>query len=109
MASDSDIASYRNEVYTFLQSLTLKYSPLADQINLNLLAKGIDVDEDDPSTWKYYLNLQGKYHPSDTMMTVVSLDTREVINFTVENLQTHIRTALAYVPGSAYYFHISAR
>lgn len=99
----SDITAYRQEVFNFLGSLTLKYSPMADAYNTTLTNLGVAVDDTDPTTWKYYLNLQGEYHPSDTMMTVVSLDTRATINFTKANLAQHVRTATAYVPGTSYY------
>jgi hypothetical protein len=61
------------------------------------------VDETDPTTWKYYMNLSGQYHFTDTMMTVISLDTMEQIEFTVANLQVHTATAAAYVFGTSYY------
>lgn len=61
------------------------------------------VDETDPTTWKYYMNLSGQYHFTDTMMTVISLDTMQEIEFTVANLQVHTATAAAYVFGTSYY------
>jgi hypothetical protein len=61
------------------------------------------VDETDPTTWKYYMNLSGEYHFTDTMMYVISLDTMEQIEFTVANLQVHTATAAAYQFGTTYY------
>lgn len=99
----SDLLMYRAQIYNFAASLTIKFSPFIESLNIAVLKKGYQVDTDRPETWKYYLNLVGQYHESDTMMTVQSLDTRETIDFTVENLQSHTRTASAYVPGTSYY------
>ena len=76
---------------------------MAQQINNNLFAQGIEVDLSSPHTWKYYLNLSGQYHSTDTMMTVLSLDTKQVVNFTTDMLASHPHTAAAYVIGSSYY------
>jgi hypothetical protein len=61
------------------------------------------VDETDPSSWKYYMNISGRYHFSDTVMQVTSLDTMEVIDFTVDNLAIHTATAAAYQFGTRLY------
>jgi len=67
------------------------------------LVYAYDIDEDDKTTWCYYLHLSGQYHASDTMMTVVSIDTNETIDFTIANLTNHPKTKLAYRPGTKYY------
>ena len=89
--------------------MTIKMSAFADTLNALVLNKGYPVDEDRPETWKYYLNLMGEYHPSDTVMTVMSLDTREPIDFTKDNLVIHVRTAAAYVPGTDYFTKLCTR
>lgn len=58
---------------------------------------------DNPKTWKYYLNLAGEYHPTDTVMQITSLDTQEVIDFTKVNLASHPTTKTAYKYGTRYY------
>lgn len=63
----------------------------------------------DPTTWKYYLNISGQYHPTDVDMTVVSLDTLETITFNKENLTIHVATAAAYVYGTYLYNQLVAR
>ena len=94
---------YESQVIQFLQSCTIVYSTMAKQINNNLIAAGYTVDNTDPTTWKYYLNLSGQYHSTDTVMQIQSLDTKTVIDFTVANLASNPKTAAAYVIGSTYY------
>ena len=98
-----DIHFYRLQAINFLQSLSLKFTPLAHLLNGVVMRQGYTVDTNDPTTWKYYLNLTGQYHPSDTMMVVNSFDTGLPINFTTENLSISPRTRQAYVPGTTYY------
>lgn len=107
--SSVELKAYRQEVLNFLQSMTIKFTPVITATNNTVEQNGYAVDQGDQTTWKYYMNLQGKYHPSDTMMTVVSLDTQEVIQFTTSNLAKHIRTGLAYVPGTTYWTDICSR
>lgn len=94
---------YLQDVLTFANTLTIKFPMAAQMRNTFLSAAGYTVDPDDQTTWAYYMNLAGQYHASDTMMTVVSLDTLETIDFTYDNLLSHRATAAAYVFGSKYY------
>ena len=99
----SDFKPYVQEIINFLRSVSIKSSWVADQTNVMLVSKGYAVNLDDPTTWKYYLNLIGEYHPSDTPMSVFSLDTLELIPFTKEGLQHHPRTIVSYYPGTDYF------
>ncbi|CAK9254164.1 unnamed protein product [Sphagnum jensenii] len=69
---------------------------------------GVEVDLSDPTTWKYYLNISGQYHSTDTVMTIVSLDTKTVVNFTTAMLASSPRTQAAYVIDSSYYTALCA-
>ena len=104
----SDISVYRNQVYNFLNTVSVKYTPISDQFNLMLTQQNQTVS-DDPKTWKYYMHLQGLYHPTDTIMTVTSLDTQEQIEFTIDNLAIHTRTKAAYVPGTSFFTDLCTR
>ena len=97
------LQQYETSVINFLQSCTIIFSPLAKQINMSLESRGIHVDEAAPDTWKYYLNVSGEYHSSDTMMTVISLDTKRKVNFTKEMLAYSPKTRVQYTIGSSYY------
>lgn len=97
---------YLNDTATLAKTMVIKSTIAADLINtfLSLRYGSNIVDPLDPTSWKYYLNLCGEYHPTDTVMTVVSLDNLEQIEFTKENLQVHTATADAYGYGNRYYY-----
>ena len=94
---------YENQVLSFLQSCTIIFSPISEQMNFNLQNAGYAVDLTSPTTFKYYLNVSGQYHPVDTLMTILSLDTKQTVDFTSAMLAISPKTKAAYVIGSSYY------
>ena len=100
---------YRRKVFDLAKTLVVKSHATADAINRGLSELGNGVNEGDPTTWKYYLNLGGQYHPTDVLMTVTSLDTLQTIDFTRDNLQEHQATARGYAHGSRYYNELVKR
>ena len=86
-------------------TVVIKSTDAADAMNQYVTDYfGINaVNEVDPTTWRYYLNISGQYHSIDTVMMVVSLDTLETIVFNKENLAIHTATAAAYVYGTRLY------
>lgn len=93
------------------QSIVLKSEHSAAMVNQyidSFYGEGHYIKHD-PTTWKYYLNLSGKYFHSDTVMEVVSLDTLETIVFSKENLAFHRATAKAYAFGTEFYKELVAR
>jgi hypothetical protein len=99
----TDLILPQKEIYNFLRSVTIKYDPIAQYLNNALIKKGHVVNQLDPTSWKYYQNMVGQYHSSDTLMYVTSLDTRQRILFSTGVLVDHPRTKAAYKPGGAYY------
>lgn len=91
--------------------MVIKFEAEAQSINEYLvLSKGpAAVPSEDPRTWKYYQNLAGEYHFTDTPMTIVSLDTQQEIAFTKENMELHLATRQAYRYGSRYYYALLNR
>lgn len=65
------------------------------------------VDPYDKTTWKYYLNLAGRYHPRDAIIYVTSLDNLARITFDRATLENHPATLEAYKYGSRYYTEIT--
>ena len=99
---------YYDDTFNLAKTLVVKSSQTASLINQKLKYQygASSVDDYDPTTWKYYLNLCGEYHPTDTLMTVTSLDTLKTIDFTKDNLKVHTATASAYAYGSRYYYNL---
>lgn len=102
-APSVDLTVYRNEIYNFLQTTTIKYDPLVEGNNDYVERAGGTVDRTDPSTWKYYKNVIGEYHAVDTPMYIRSFDTQEVMLFSKENLARSPRTTMTYSVGQDAY------
>lgn len=94
---------YIKSILKLSATLLIKSEYTSRTINDRLTLLGVYVDIDAPNTWKYYLNLAGEYHVTDTPMTIVSLDTLETIDFTKANLLIHRATRKEYAYGSRYY------
>jgi hypothetical protein len=100
---------YLKGVLDLVSTMVVKSEVSAWTINNWLKARLFTVDESAPKTWKYYLNLAGKYHHTDTPMTVTSLDTLEEIPFTTESLLIHRSTRREYTYRSRYYSELVKR
>ena len=94
---------YHESVTKLAATLVVKDEATCQVINGRLSALGKEVLDDAPETWKYYLHLNGQYHPTDTLMKVTSMDTHEEIDFTRENMDIHRATWREYQYGSRYY------
>jgi hypothetical protein len=111
MANSNYYQIYIGKVLQLAATIVIKSTDFAQAINAGLqaqaMAAGLSadaaVDTTDPTTWKYYMNLAGEYHSTDTMMQVVSMDTLETIDFTVANLAIHRATSRAYQYGTRQY------
>ena len=100
---------YQRKVFELAYTLVVKSGATADAINAHLQMLGQYVNDQDPRSWKYYLNLNGQYHTTDVPMTVRSIDTLQTIPFTRSSLQLHRATAREYAYGSEYYNALVAR
>jgi hypothetical protein len=99
---------YREEILALANSMVIKCDAIAQTLNRELTLQGHAI-EDDPIHWKYYLNLSGDYHPTDTKMTVISVDTLEEIIFNKTNLQIHRATFREYRLGEPLYEQLVRR
>lgn len=96
---------YIESVLELAETLVVKSEYSALQVNKKMLMDygSSSFVESDPHTWKYYLNLSGEYHSTDTPITVTSLDTLQPIVFNKANLAIHTATAKAYKYNSRFY------
>ena len=108
---NNHISTYVADVIKLAKTIVLKSEESADRVNslIQLKYGGDAVKLDQPLTWKYYLNIAGEYHPTDTKMSIVSLDTMQEIEFNKANLVIHAATRNAYQYGSRYYFSLLSR
>lgn len=100
---------YVKAILALTRTLVVKCEAIAETLNNQLQGIGYPVNMDDPTTWKYYLNLAGEYHPTDVPMRVRSMDTLEEIVFNRTNLITHRATAREYRPGTRFYADLTAQ
>jgi hypothetical protein len=99
---------YYSNCLNLAKTLCIKSEDSANALNnylINLYGTNA-VDLTNPASWKYYLNISGQYHPTDTMMQVTSLDNLQTIDFTTENLALNPATAQGYAYGSRYYYSL---
>jgi hypothetical protein len=96
---------YINSVLELAQTIVIKSIDSVTALNQYITDTygKLAINLSDPSTWKYYLNISGEYHPTDKEMFVVSLDTLELIKFTKANLLIHKATARTYRFGTRLY------
>lgn len=105
------LMTYYEDTATLAKTLVVKHDDIALLMNEGIASNYGEtaVDVYRKETWKYYMNVAGLYHPTDTIMTVMSIDTLQEIDFTVENLSIHSATRKAYQYGSRYYFALLDR
>lgn len=102
---------YINQTLQLAETIVIKSATTAETLNQQIYGDsgGLALISTDPTTWKYYLNLAGQYHPVDQVMTVISMDTQGEIIFNRENLLIHLATARAYAYGTRAYIDLVGR
>ena len=102
------IQAYLDANKLLVKTLIVKSNYAAHAINQKLIKELGEsaVDKFNPQSWKYYVNLSGEYHITDTIMYVISLDTKQKIIFDTESLKFHTATAEAYKHGTRYYYSL---
>lgn len=56
---------YQSKAIVLARTMVVKFHSIAEAINQTLIDQGYEVDVNNPSTWKYYLNMFGEYHQAD--------------------------------------------
>ena len=99
------IRSYYQANLDLTKTITIKSSRSALQQNKALVEQfgSSAVDQNNPLSWKYYLNIAGEYHSTDQNMVITSLDTLQPISFTKSNLDANPNTKEQYQFGTRYY------
>lgn len=90
--------AYLTKVFRLTRSIVIKIEAVAIRDNAMLQDAGHTVSSD-KRTWRYYLNMNGDYHPTDEVMYVKSVDTDEIIVFNKQNLEIHLGTFREYSTG----------
>jgi len=90
--------AYMTDVFRLTRTMVIKIEALALRDNEVLERSGYAVGFD-KRTWRYYMNLNGDYHPTDEIMKVVSIDTGEEIVFNKSNSLVHLQTFREYRRG----------
>lgn len=95
---------YTNSIIELASTIVIKsdYTAIAINNRLNELYGDV-ADPLDKTTWKYFLNLSGRYHPTDTIIEITSLDDLSTITFDSATLNNHPATKEAYRFGTRYY------
>ncbi|MBE0438297.1 MAG: hypothetical protein IBX57_00825 [Gammaproteobacteria bacterium] len=106
--STTNYRRYVENTLKLAKSITIKNNTSVSKVNEYLKLIGFKIS-DDPSTWKFNMNMAGMYHQKDQPMSITSLDTLEQIDFTKENLANHIVTKTNYYPGSNFYKDLVTR
>jgi hypothetical protein len=96
---------YTDSTLSLAETIVVKFSDAASAINYLVMSKlgETSVNLEEPTTWKYYQNIEGSYHLSDTRMTVVSIDTQVEMEFNKANLSVSPLTRVAYEYGQKKY------
>lgn len=108
--NDNSFQVYINSVVKLAHTLIVKSVDIANTTNERLRQfLEYETDLERPETWKYYMNLAGEYHPTDTRMFVISSDNLEEIEFNKTNLVRHRNTARDYQFGTRQYGELLAK
>lgn len=102
---------YLKDTLRLAETIAIKFEDAAIAVNAGVLATygPLSVDQDDPQSWKYYQNISGAYHVTDTEMTVTSADDLSTIVFSKETLKTHVTTKAVYQYGTRPYVDLVNR
>jgi hypothetical protein len=97
--------SYLADTLKLTKSMVIKFDIQNKKINKRLKELGRPVDDNDPYSWKYNLNLAGLYHSNDPRIVISSNDTQEEIFFDKATLVNHPRTKVDYAIGNEDYYN----
>lgn len=97
-----DLDNFYSDTFQLTRTMVVKIEAIAEREN-QVLEKAGHTVLNDKRTWRYYMNLNGDYHETDEVMTVISLDTGEEIPFTKETMAQHLLTYRQYLKSGDLY------
>lgn len=87
---------YMKDNIRLVKSLVIKSDTTVTSLNDYASSLGHTIQYEDPTTYPYYQNLSGVYHPMNRPMFITSLDTLANIPFTRDVLLKHKNTLREY-------------
>lgn len=114
---------YKDSVFTLAKTMVINSRGIATGINNTVAAAKYVVNPNDPASWKYYLNMSGKYHQYDLdqiskinasgssyiEVLVAGNNQPVVINMTLENMAANQSIANEYAYGTNAYIDLVTR
>ena len=93
----------------FTNTLFIKLTDIGVSTNLYLKeATGIDYNNNDESTWKYFLNMAGIKHSTNSNVYINTRETGELVELTKDLLLSHSNTRRELFKQSDYYNQLVA-
>lgn len=75
---------YKKSIHLFTNTLFIKLTDIGVSTNLYLKeATGIDYNNDDESTWKYFLNMAGIKHSTNSNVYINTRETGELVELSI--------------------------
>jgi hypothetical protein len=101
-----ELDAYLTSVFRLARTMVIKIEAVAVRDNNMLVNAGYAVSSD-KTTWRYYMNMNGDYHPTDELMYVKSVDTGEDIVFNKVNMEVHLATFREYNSGGDLFIRLN--
>ena len=100
---------YKKSIHLFTNTLFIKLTDIGVSTNLYLKeATGIDYNNNDESTWKYFLNMAGIKHSTNSNVYINTRETGELVELTKDLLLSHSNTRRELFKQSDYYNQLVA-
>lgn len=96
------IDQYYKQILAFTNTLTIRFLDVAIAMNKGLINDGYAVDAD-KMTWKYFLNISGQKHISNSDVKVTVIETGNVESLTLNLLAQFPYTKKELLKGSSFF------
>lgn len=103
------LAGYTSSILTLSNSLTVKIVDVGIAINTGLLVNNNITPSSDKTTWKYFMNLAGIRHETNTKVEIHIIETGNTEELTKELLATYKYTRLELMKNSIFYNDLISR